>query len=209
MKTRFFTLVVLALLVAGSSAAQKKFHDCGMAGNAKSDRAKRLNEGKNRYTIPQPDDIDTTITLEKILEPGDDETRFSNSQAAELTGYVYAVKRGGVETCNCKAADEQYQDTHIEIVANPSHTAQTERMIVEVTPRFKKKMRDKGVDWSTNGLKKLFLNKWVRVRGWMLFDVEHLYSAFNTNENGDNLWRATCWEIHPVTSMDVVSDQSP
>ncbi len=200
--------VILALFFVTSVGAQKKFNNCGMAGDAKTDRAKRLNEGKNRYTMPSADDIDTTISLEKILSPGDDETRFSNAQAATITGYVFAVKRGGVETCNCHATKEGFQDTHIEIVVDPQHTNQTERMIVEVTPRIKKKMHDKGADWSTNGLKSLFLHKWVRITGWMLFDVEHVYNAQNTNENGDNIWRGTCWEIHPVMSMEVVSGAS-
>ncbi len=208
MNRRLILPVILALAFLSPSPAQKKFHNCGMAGSAKTERAKRLNEVKNRYIVPQSDDVDTTITLEKILSPGDDENRFSNSQAAEITGYVYAVKQGSIETCNCGAKEEQYRDTHIEVVIDPAHTAQSERMIVEVTPRFKKKMHDKNIDWSTSGLKKLFFHKWVRITGWMLFDVEHVYSAQNTNEGGDRIWRGTCWEIHPVTSMEVVSGPS-
>ncbi len=45
--------------------------------------------------------------------------------------------------------------------------------------------------------------RWVKVRSWMLFDVEHLNEAENTAPGRGN-WRATAWEIHPVASVEVV-----
>jgi hypothetical protein len=46
--------------------------------------------------------------------------------------------------------------------------------------------------------------KWVEITGWLLFDFEHVPEAENTNPGGAKNWRATCWEIHPVTSIRVL-----
>jgi hypothetical protein len=44
------------------------------------------------------------------------------------------------------------------------------RMIVEVTPRWRYIMRERGTDWSIRAVRDHFLGRWVKVRGWMLFD---------------------------------------
>jgi len=41
-------------------------------------------------------------------------------------------------------------------------------------------MGARGVDWSTRALRDHYLGRWVRVRGWMLFDTEHKGEAENT-----------------------------
>jgi hypothetical protein len=38
----------------------------------------------------------------------------------------------------------------------------------------------------------------------MFFDDEHDDEAQNTAPNSTNKWRATAWEIHPVTTIQVV-----
>ena len=44
----------------------------------------------------------------------------------------------------------------------------------------------------------------VTFTGWLFFDAQHSPSARNTNPRGTHNWRATCWEIHPVTEMAVL-----
>ena len=60
------------------------------------------------------------------------------------------------------------------------------------------------VDWSTRALRDRLLGRWIKVRGWMLFDVEHQKASENTAPGRERNWRATAWEIHPVTSIEVV-----
>lgn len=83
------------------------------------------------------------------------------------------MKRGGIESTNCRARDDAGSDTHIELVLDPMHSASSARMIVEVTPRWRYVMRERGTDWSTRALRDQFLGRWVKVGGWMLFDAEH------------------------------------
>ena len=41
-------------------------------------------------------------------------------------------------------------------------------------------------------------------RGWLFFDSEHTNAAENTNPGNASNWRATAWELHPVTSFSIV-----
>ncbi len=125
--------------------------------------------------------------------------------AIDLTGYVYDVKPGGKETCNCHATDPSNRDTHIELTPSPQDTGATHRVIVEVTPQWRMLMATAGKDWSTPGLKSKILNHYVKVRGWMFYDAEHEHQAENTEPDGDSNWRATAWEVHPITDIQIVS----
>ena len=117
-------------------------------------------------------------------------------------------------------------DTHIELVSDPKYavpnyvkittTKKGKRttikkdvnekhfLIVEVTPRVRKQQAARGIDWSTDTLKRRLTHHWVRFRGWLLFDSEHVNEAENTNPGNKRNWRATCTEIHPVFAINVV-----
>jgi hypothetical protein len=49
-----------------------------------------------------------------------------------------------------------------------------------------------------------FKGKWVTFRGWMLFDVFHETESEITNPGGTANWRATLWEVHPVTGFEML-----
>lgn len=177
------------------------FDGCGLSGTAKSASLKHLNQLKNRYTLPKDGDVNQSITLSAMLAPGDDRSRWSSTNAAEVTGYVLDVKPGGAETCNCRKTDAVHSDTHIELVLHSTDTSMTQSVVVEVTPRLRALLQGSGTDWSTKTLRKKFRHKWIKVRGWMLFDAQHANAAENTNSAGAQNWRATAWEIHPVTEI--------
>lgn len=199
-----FRPCVMVFLAALSLPAwgQELFKGCGMEGDARAANVRALNRLKNRYT--EPPSINPGITLEAILAPGDDRTRWKTRDGAEVVGYVADVKVGGVETCNCHARAPIDRDTHIELCLHPMD-GNERRVIVEVTPRWRAMMAAKGLDWTTDGLRRAFLGRWVRVRGWMLFDAEHKTQAENTAPGNPRNWRATAWEIHPVTSIEVTT----
>lgn len=202
MKNILFTFLLFSAFL--SANAQDVFRGCGMEGDAKSEKVRELNDLKNRYNFPKAGDFDYSITLAAILQPGYDVGRFSAYKAAQISGYVYDVKVGGVETCNCHEEDKEYRDTHIELVIGPDSSGATQRVIVEVTPRIREVMKDKGIDWSTEGLRNKIMHHWIKVQGWMLFDAEHERQAENTNPGNPKNWRASCWELHPVTNIEIV-----
>jgi hypothetical protein len=172
---------------------------CPKEGDDRNPFIQSLNLLKNRVGTPTL--INGGITLAAMLAPGNDETRFDSDFGAKITGYVFDVKPGGIESCNCHATDEMHRDTHIEIVAQlPNSTdIQVLPVIVEITPAFKALHPD----WTTPNIKKKFLHQKVTVTGWMLADVEHAGNSFNTNPTGSHLWRDTIWELHPVTDIQL------
>src|SRR6516165_3509349 len=181
------------------------FDGCGMEGDARSLNVLALDRLKNPYSAPSPTDMDSAITLAAIFAPGNDISRWKVNEGAEIIGYVSDVKRGGIEATNCHARDDADRDTHIELVLDPMHSGRSLPMIVEVTPRWRYLMSQRGTDWSTRALRDRFLGRWVRVRVWILFDVEHQRESENTAPGRAGNWRVTAWEIHPVTWIEVVA----
>jgi len=175
-----------------------------------SDGTKELNPLKNRFSFPKDDDIDPDVTLMAMLAPGDDVGRFDPKRAATITGFVGNVKRGGKESCNCKATQTIDMDTHVELaLSQEASKIKTQRVIVEVTPRLRLLMKKEGIDWTTETLEKTTGNKgikgkWITVTGWLFFDSIHAEESENINPGNSANWRATCWEIHPVTKIEIL-----
>jgi hypothetical protein len=194
----------VALLAPLALRAQDTYHGCGMTGDATGSGVQALNRLKNRYTAPAPADMDSLATLAALVRPGDDRGRWKVHRGAAIVGYVHDVKPGGIETVNCKARDPQFRDTHIELVLDPMNADGAQRVIVEVTPRWRALMAARGVDWTTAALRRDYLGRWVRVTGWLLFDVEHANASENTAPGRPRNWRTTAWEVHPITAIEVV-----
>jgi hypothetical protein len=138
-----------------------------------------------------------------MLAPGSDGGRWKVKQGAEITGYVLDVKVGGIETTNCGARAGEQRDSHIELVLDPlggCHYA----VIVEVTPSLASNDGPQGLDWSTRALRDRLLGRWIKVKGGMLYDVEQQYESENSAPGRERNWRATAWEVQPVTSIEVV-----
>jgi hypothetical protein len=198
------SIILLAVVICGgSNNAQIMYHGCGITGSATSPLVQRLNYMKNRSSIPKAKDINAAITLDALLATGKDTRRWSDDSAAQIEGIVFDAKPGGIETTNCRAENLADRDTHIEIVESLDDSGPTRRMIVEVTPRTRALGAARGLDWSTQALQALKGHR-VRVKGWMLFDFEHVDESENTAPKRRDNWRATAWEIHPLTDMTIL-----
>ncbi len=170
-------------------------------GDAVASDVQALNLLKNRDTPPGT--VNPAITLSALLQPGSDTSRFVSNNGAEFEAIIYDVLVGGVETANCHATDALNRDTHIELVLDATHIAPSQRIIAEVTPRWRAAMAASGVDWSTTALTAL-KGRRVRLRGWMLYDFEHAGESENTAPGRVGNWRASAWEIHPITALTVL-----
>ena len=169
-----------------------------------------LNSLKNRYRFPQASNIDAGVTFQTLMESSDP-NQFSTDKAVRLQGFVLNVKMGGVESCNCKTKDPAYRDTHIELTPDETKTDPQYRIIVEVTPRLRAIMAKRGVDWSTEGLRRTLKGHYVAITGWLLYDAEHESGAAAndpSNTIGAENWRATCWEVHPITAIEPATSGS-
>lgn len=191
-------LLITALLIAAILFAQS---DCPERGWALTAETRKEVSLKNRTAGPGPGDFDESVSLDALLQPGDDRARWSEERAAVIQGYVVGVRRGGIEAANCYSLTSR--DTHI-YVAKSLNSPPRERVVVEVTPAIREWAGRRGLDWSESALESSLTGHWCRIEGWMLFDREHAQESENLSPASGRSWRATAWEIHPVTAITVL-----
>jgi len=183
-----------------------KERDCPPEGSAKSKKNQNQNKLKNRARKPHAADLDDTVTFEALRQPGDDRDRWSTANAATIVCYVKKVQATGAETCNCGAKDKALTDTHFDLVADPSDAGLP--VIAEITPVWRLIHKHFGQeDWSSAAIRNKYQGQKVRITGWLFFDEIHEHEANNTDPDdsvGKKNWRATAWEIHPITKIELV-----
>ena len=200
--TRHRKLLLLALiLVVLIVMALVLSRNCPSEGLALTSKARSLHRLKNRTAIPQDSDFNQQISLSELLKPGDDAYRWTTQQAARIQGYVVDVAYARPEATNCFMPCRR--DIHIN-VANREGAPLTEQVVLEITPNFAEWAAQQGWDWSAASLKSQLVGHWCEFEGWMYFDVGHAEEAENTTPNNASNWRATAWEIHPVTKFRVI-----
>lgn len=175
--------------------------NCPSAGIALTSQRRNLHRLKNRTAVPQPADFDPRITLDQLLQPGDDRNRWSTGRAARIQGRVIDVEYAGTEAANC--FNPSRRDIHI-LIATREHAAKNEHVVLEVTPKLKDWAAQQGIDWSEQTLQAQLIGHWVEFEGWLYFDVGHAEESENTAPNNPSNWRATAWEIHPITKITVI-----
>lgn len=169
--------------------------NCPNAGIALTTRARNLHRLKNRTSLPTAADFDPTITLEALLQPGDDTNRWSTNRAARVQGEVIDVAYTRPEATNCFSPCRR--DIHI-LIATHKVAAKREHVVLEVTPNFQT------AAWSEETLQAQLVGHWCEFEGWLYFDVGHAEESENINPGKPDNWRATAWEVHPVTKITVI-----
>jgi hypothetical protein len=182
------------------------FNGCPPEGKPTFPRQIESDKLKNRWHIPK--EFNGSVTLTAMLEPGDDENRFDSQDAVRVRGYVVSVQKSRTgEACNCNATDDENTDTHINLALNSSAdaTAKENRVVVEVTPRTRFEASLNGLDWSHANLGHL-KGKCVEIGGYLFYDDDHAGQSRNdAKPESTNIWRATLWEVHPITSIEAIS----
>jgi len=168
--------------------------NCPTAGLALTTRARDLHRLKNRTSFPQATDFDPRITLDALLQPGDDTNRWSNTRAARIQGEVIDVAYARPEATNC--FNPCRRDIHM-LVAARNGAAKTELVVVEVTPNL-------SIGSSEETLQNQLVGHWCEFEGWLYFDVGHAEESENISPGKPDNWRATAWEIHPVTRIAII-----
>jgi hypothetical protein len=175
--------------------------NCPSAGIALTSRAANLHRLKNRTTFPQAADFDQGVTLDALLQSGNDSNRWSSDRAARVQGEVIDVAYARPEATNC--FNPCGRDIHI-VIASHKGAAKREHVVVEVTPRLRAWAATQGMDWSEETLQAQLVGHWCEFEGWLYLDVGHTEESENINPGNPENWRATAWEIHPVTKITVI-----
>lgn len=199
-------LVIVFLLSAVCVNAQcesgTEYRGCQACGTARSVRARRDNLLKNRDEKAENVKV---LSISDIRDPTQNGSFFPD-MAVEITGYVAGVVSGSVkESANCGRQD--LRNLRILLVASPREAGNaTKYVILEITPRWEKNLGwdDSNFKLLLENAKKLFEGKWVTFRGWMFYNLSFVDEAQSTNPGIGAVWRATPWEVHPVTSYNVL-----
>lgn len=199
-KAAGLTLLTLALLTAATLVFLPDV-PCPAEGAAVTPGGRGFMRLKNRGAAPGPDDFDPDVSLEALLRPGEDRGRWSESRAGRVEGYVVEVVEGGMEAANCFSYRER--DVHVHVAARPD-APRREWLVLEVTPRARRQAPGRGEDWSAAALRRGLVGRRCRFEGWLLFDREHADESENTAPGSRGNWRGTAWELHPVTSVEVL-----
>ena len=197
-RTLLVVSAIVAVVVAVWIVLALNCPDVGVAFTA---RACQLHRLKNRTAFPQAADFDSRVTLDALLQAGDDTSRWSNDRAARVQGLVIDVGYARPEATNC--FNPCRRDIHI-LIAKHDGAGKIEQVVLEVTPRWQQWAAQQGIDWSASTLRAQLVGHWCEFEGWLYFDLGHAEESENIHPARSGNWRATAWEIHPVTKISVV-----
>jgi hypothetical protein len=175
--------------------------NCPSSGIGITNRALREHGLKNRTVLPQAADFDSRLTLNALLQRGDDRDRWSTDRAARIQGLVVDVAYAGAEATNCW--NPCRRDIHI-LIANRKDAPKREQVVLEVTPNLRDLAAAQGIDWSEETLQTRLVGHWCEFEGWLYFDIGHDEESENVAPGNPENWRGTAWEIHPVTRIRIV-----
>ena len=203
MVTRARTFLVIAVMAAILITVWLVLAlNCPNTGIAFTRRARHLHVLKNRTALPQPADFDSRITLDALLQPGDDLQRWQTDHAARIQGEVIDVAYARPEATNC--FNPCRRDIHI-LIATRKAAPKNEQVVLEITPNLRDWAAKQGMDWSEQGLRAQLMGHWCEFAGWLYFDVGHAEESENRAPRNPHNWRATAWELHPVTEITIIN----
>jgi hypothetical protein len=151
--------------------------------------------------------VDDTADVGALLEPGDDTLRWTSDTAVEITAFVLDVRDGGPASSNCHSPNAADHDTILDLSPSANSFDGGHRIVAVITPQGRRIMAGNGVDWSTNAIAATYTQHYVTIRGWLLFNTAVAGRSLNSAPLAKNgITRATAWEIHPVTSIELDTD---
>ena len=172
---------------------------CGETGNTPDPKKKALNQNKNRTDIPSDGSY---VQIEWAALRDLPAEHSSDLPGAPVTVEGFLVHRVKVEneppgeTTNCRLLGDDEVDWHMYLSDTANLDDISQAVIVETTPRTRPLHK-----WKKSDLDKVVnKNIPVRISGWLLYDFEH------TGVIGSQ--RASVWEVHPITKIEVKQDGS-
>lgn len=131
----------------------------------------------------------------------------------QVIGYLFYYRPSGAESSNCELSGPEDVDFHIGIGFDSTIAAKAQSgkklasaeankaVIVEMTPHYRSAYHP---EWTLEALQKV-LGKQVKVTGQLIVDNEHDVPSQNCAlpNAGSSCWRASVWELHPVTKFEV------
>ena len=161
-----------------------------------------LTEQKNRTDIPAhyapltfAEFLALPAVAEKYTTPDLEIVRIQTQRGVSLEGYIAEVFRATDGATYGRPPEQGDLHVHLRAVQQAQcgfAGSRNQQIVTEVTPHF----QPPTTGWSYEALLDLCQRQArVRISGWLLHDYPHLKDVGN--------WRASAWEIHPVTDIEV------
>ncbi len=186
--------LLIVLLVSGNIAIAQP---CPKWGDATTPEKKQLNIFKNASVRVSASRTPEDLPLNKLItsRKRKDKGLFMDGAYVITEGWLVSFEEEGPESCNCQKATKKKKNGDVHMyVGLKKNAAKKDCIVVEITPEFKKK----NPDYATL----LEENTKIRITGFLLYDFLHENAATNSCSACTNVWRRTCWEIHPVTEIE-------
>lgn len=174
--------------------------------------------------------IPDTLTSTNHAQHAAELTQAGEGQIVTVIGTIYYTIPGGSETCNCQlTGDDSLIDFHIGVgfadfplstdVMNQlrggaqydkilsksdQHVLDQPSVVVEMTPYYREQFHP---GWSLTKVQNV-VGRQVKVTGQLMIDNVHHKPADDcglSDADQNSCWRASVWEVHPVTSFQVCS----
>jgi hypothetical protein len=174
--------------------------------------------------------IPDTLTSTNHAQHSVELAQMGEGQIVSILGTLYYTVHGGSETCNCQlSGDESLIDFHIGVgfadfplgvdllsrlrsgseysrILSPQdqHLLDQPAVVVEMTPYYREQFRP---NWTLAKVQSV-IGRQVKVTGQLMIDnVHHKPSDDCGLADADlsSCWRASVWEVHPVTNFQVCS----
>lgn len=184
-------LFILTILLSFNTIAQT-IKPCPIQGESKRREDQISDSLKNRNVVSPHFG---TLVAEDFLLTGNDVNRYHSTSYVRVRGKIVEVKHGGAELCNCHSTEKLDLDIHIVLADSIGEG----NIICEVN-RYTQAI-DKNLSYAEVHA---MIGKQVYIYGWLFFDGEHKQNASNTCTTCTNVWRNTCWEVHPVMKIEII-----
>jgi hypothetical protein len=138
-----------------------------------------------------------------------------------VIGYLYYAQNSGSEACNCQLKRRNETDYHLGIGFDQGIAAQLRNgekvddkelkqksIVAEMTPHYRAKYHP---GWNLSTLLE-YLGNQVKITGQLMVDNEHISTSetcSRSSSRDEECWRASAWEIHPITQFYVCLSESP
>ena len=133
-----------------------------------------------------------------------DRSRLESMGEGDYVSYIAFIKQahysdvGNGEAVNCNIPGNSTNDIHIVLMKDPDDKDECDSTTAEMSPHYRP------AEWTPENLNAL-TDRPVRIQGQLFYDGSHTPC---TQHSRPNPKRISLWEIHPVYSVDVCSEDT-
>src|SRR5947209_4668011 len=187
---------------------------CSMQGGSSDPSKQQESESKNDFCSEtnspevfdhqQLVDLQTTSTAAHLKKSIPDRKVLEDMGEGKYVSYIAFVKGAHYsdvnagEAVNCNIPGNDTNDIHIVLVQNPNDD-ECLSTTAEMSPHFRP------AAWTPDNIMKASAGHPIRVRGHLFYDGSHSPCTATSRPNPK---RASLWEVHPVYSFEVCSQQT-